>query len=278
MTIDLFSLIVHSYILITIIAGFFSGTIVGLFGAGGGIITVPILVYALGFSQYNATRYSMMFIGANAAVSAINAQKMQQIKWNSVFTLGIVSFVSVFLFRTFLVPSIPTSFIIFSHTIPKDTIAMIFFSFLLFTAAYLMTKRKEIETTEEVPPSPIRTISFGVFLGAIIGLFGVGGGFLTTPYFVAFDRQNVKTAIGTSTALLLINSIVGIIGDLITSLNVDLLFVLLFLIGSFGGVWAGIIVKNRVSSAKLSLFFIVLVCTIGFGVLGKELFSLILHR
>lgn len=272
---EIFDGIIHGYFLITLISGFFSGSIVGLFGAGGGIVTVPILVYALGFSQYNATRYSMIFIGANAAVSAINAQKMKQIKWNSVFTLGIISFVSVFLFRTYLVPSIPKSFTIFSQTIAKDTLAMIFFSLLLFTAAYLMTKRKEVDTTEEVQNSPFRTISFGVFLGAIIGLFGVGGGFLTTPYFVAFDKQNVKTAIGTSTALLLINSIVGIIGDLITSLNVDLLFVLIFLLGSFGGVWAGIIVKNRVSNSKLSLFFIYLVSTIGIGVLLKEIFTLI---
>lgn len=275
---DIFDGIVQGYFLITIIAGFFSGSIVGLFGAGGGIITVPILVYLLGFSQYNATRYSMIFIGANAAVSAVNAQKMKQIKWNSVFTLGIVSFMSVFLFRTYLVPSIPKSFTLFSQTIPKDTIAMIFFSFLLFTAAYLMTKRKEVDSTEEVPSSPMRTISFGVFLGAIIGIFGVGGGFLTTPYFVAFDKQNVKTAIGTSTALLLINSIVGIIGDLITSLHVDMLFVLLFLLGSFGGVWAGIIVKNRVSNSKLSKFFIYLVCSIGIGVLLKEVYSLSLNR
>lgn len=269
------SFIVSAFFFITLISGFFSGSIVGLFGAGGGIVTVPILVYALGFSQYNATRYSMMFIGANAAVSAFNAQKMKQIKWNSVFTLGIVSFVSVFLFRTYLVPSIPKSFTIFSQTIPKDTVAMIFFSFLLFTAGYLMTKRKEIDSPEEVPSSPMRTISFGVFLGAIIGLFGVGGGFLTTPYFVAFDKQNVRTAIGTSTALLLINSIVGIIGDLITSLDVDLMFVLLFLLGSFGGVWAGILVKNKVSNSKLSLFFIYLVISIGIGVLLKEIFTLI---
>lgn len=275
---EIFDGIVHGYFLITLISGFFSGSIVGLFGAGGGIVTVPILVYALGFSQYNATRYSMLFIGANAAVSAVNAQKMKQIKWNSVFTLGIVSFVSVFLFRTYLVPSIPKSFTIFSQTVPKDTIAMIFFSFLLFTAAYLMTKRKDVDSTEEVPSSPMRTISFGVFLGAIIGLFGVGGGFLTTPYFVAFDKQNVRTAIGTSTALLLINSIVGIIGDLITSLDVDLFFVLLFLLGSFGGVWGGIIVKNRISNSKLSLFFIYLVTTIGIGVLGKEVYSLCLDR
>ncbi|MBL8005640.1 MAG: sulfite exporter TauE/SafE family protein [Candidatus Kapabacteria bacterium] len=275
---EIFDGIIHGYFLITLISGFFSGSIVGLFGAGGGIVTVPILVYALGFSQYNATRYSMIFIGANAAVSAINAQKMKQIKWNSVFTLGIISFVSVFLFRTYLVPSIPKSFTIFSQTIAKDTLAMIFFSLLLFTAAYLMTKRKEVDTTEEVQNSPFRTISFGVFLGAIIGLFGVGGGFLTTPYFVAFDKQNVKTAIGTSTALLLINSIVGIIGDLITSLNVDLLFVLIFLLGSFGGVWAGIIVKNRVSNSKLSLFFIYLVSTIGIGVLAKEVYSLCLNH
>lgn len=269
------SVIVSSFFFITLISGFFSGSIVGLFGAGGGIVTVPILVYALGFSQYNATRYSMMFIGANAAVSAINAQKMKQIKWNSVFTLGIVSFISVFLFRTYFVPSIPKSFTIFSQTIPKDTVAMIFFSFLLFTAAYLMTKRKDVDSTEEVPSSPMRTITFGVFLGAIIGLFGVGGGFLTTPYFVAFDKQNVKTAIGTSTALLLINAIVGIIGDLITSLDVDLMFVLLFLLGSFGGVWAGILVKNKVSNLKLSLFFIYLVTSIGIGVLLKEIFTLI---
>jgi uncharacterized membrane protein YfcA len=272
-----FSYLVPASILLTSVVGFFSGIIVGLFGAGGGIITVPILVYVLGFSQYNATRYSMIFIGANAAVSAVNAQKMKQIKWNSVFTLGIVSIVSVFLFRTFLVPSIPKTLIISSFSVAKDTVAMFFFSFLLFTAAYLMSKRKDVEHTEEVPHSPIRTISFGIFLGAVIGLFGVGGGFLTTPYFVAFDRQNVKTAIGTSTALLLINAIVGIIGDVIASIPLDWLFVLLFLAGSFGGVWVGIVIKNKVSNTKLSRFFIVLVLSIGVGVLVKELYTLSLN-
>lgn len=275
---DPFSLAIPLYICFVIIVGFFSGSIVGLFGAGGGIVTVPILVYGLGFSQYFATRYSMLFIGANAVVSVINAQKMKQIKWNSVISLGIVSVCSVFIFRTFLVPSIPSSLVLFSNTVRKDTIVMIFFSFLLFTAAYLMTKRKDVDDSIEVKISPFRTISFGIFLGAIIGLFGVGGGFLTTPFFVAFDKQNVKTAIGSSTALLLINAIVGIVGDFITSLYIDIFFVLIFLLGSFAGVWVGIIIKNKVSNSKLSMFFIWLVTSIGIGVLVKEVYSLCLNR
>ncbi len=263
-----------SYITIPLISSV-SGFVVGLFGAGGGIITVPILVYIFGYSQYGATSYSMIFIGANASISTIHAQKVKQIQWKSVFSLGLTSFCSVFLVRTFLAPNIPSVlFSTASISISRDTILMLLFSFLLFTTVYMMYNRKE-NNSEEVPkPNILRTILFGLFLGGIVGIFGVGGGFLTTPYFVIFDRQPIKIAIGTSTALLLLNSLVGIVGDIFQSFSIDVLFVLLFLSGSFLGVFLGIAVKSRIDNSKLSKLFIGIVLSLGIFIFVKEVSSL----
>lgn len=52
------------------------GTVLGLTGGGGSILTVPVLVYLLSVNPVTATAYSLFIVGSTALVGAIrNAQK-----------------------------------------------------------------------------------------------------------------------------------------------------------------------------------------------------------
>ena len=53
-------------LLLPIVVGICVGIIVGLLGAGGGILSVPILVYLLGQSPHNAAAGSLLIVGATS--------------------------------------------------------------------------------------------------------------------------------------------------------------------------------------------------------------------
>ena len=55
-------------ILHALLIGALVGVVVGSLGAGGGIVSVPILVYILGQNPHQATGLSLIIVGLTAAV------------------------------------------------------------------------------------------------------------------------------------------------------------------------------------------------------------------
>ena len=52
-----------------VLIGVVVGVVVGSLGAGGGILSVPVLVYVLGRDPHQATGLSLIIVGMTAAVS-----------------------------------------------------------------------------------------------------------------------------------------------------------------------------------------------------------------
>ena len=52
------------------------GLVLGLLGGGGSILTVPILVYVLGYNPVVATAYSLFVVGSSSLVGTI--QKLRK--------------------------------------------------------------------------------------------------------------------------------------------------------------------------------------------------------
>ena len=83
------------------------GVILGLVGGGGSILTFPILVYLLNIDPVLATAYSLFIVGATAAVGAIRNGLNRMIDYRIGTVFAIPAFISVYLARKFVVPSIP---------------------------------------------------------------------------------------------------------------------------------------------------------------------------
>lgn len=68
-------------ILHALLIGALGGVVVGSLGAGGGIVSVPILVYVLGQDPHQATGLSLIIVGLTAAVSLATRARSGNVAW-----------------------------------------------------------------------------------------------------------------------------------------------------------------------------------------------------
>ena len=119
------------------------GMSLGLIGGGGSILTVPVLVYLLGFSPIISTTYSFFIVGLSALVGSITYMRTGLIDYKSAFYFGTPSLLSVFIARKYILPALPESlFSIGSWEVSKNAGIMILFSIVMIMASITMIGNK----------------------------------------------------------------------------------------------------------------------------------------
>jgi len=126
------------------------------------------------------------------------------------------------------------------------------------------------------------TIAFlGAIVGVISGVFGVGGGFLTTPFLI-FLGIPPAVAVGTQASQLVASSTTAVIGHW-RKKNIDLKMALVLMIGGFVGTVSGIFLFKLLQylgqvDLAISVLYVVFLCSIGGLMLSESLTTLIRAR
>ena len=258
------------------IAAAFIGISLGLIGSGGSILTMPVLVYMMGIDPIVATAYSLFIVGSTALVGGIRSLLLKQVNIKATLLFGIPSIISVFLTRKFLVPIIPeTIYSNGSFTLTRGVMVMVLFAVLMVTAAYFMIKKPKIKAATDVVKQNDQRKYYiilleGLFVGAITGLLGAGGGFLIIPALVLLSGLSMKEAVGTSLLIIAIKSLIGFTGD-IGQTPIDWMFLLgvtiLPVLGIFFGTW----LRGKIAGEKLKPLFGWFVLIMGVFIILKEI-------
>ena len=259
------------YEVIGYISAVFIGIILGLIGAGGSILTVPVLVYILAIEPVLATAYSLFIVGTTALVGAVKNIKTGNIDIKTGIVFSIPSLFAVYFTRRIIIPSIPQKIIIINDFyLSKETGIMLFFSLIMLLAATSMIyKRKEKRKENKIKYTAI-TLE-GLVVGVFTGIVGAGGGFLIIPALVLLGGLSMKKAIGTSLMIISVKSLIGFTGDLSTALNIDWFFLSSFCFFSVLGMGLGLHISKFIEGEKLKKVFGWLVLLIGLFVFIKEL-------
>lgn len=197
------------------ISSFIMGTMLGLIGAGGSILTVPILFYFFGQDANFATTNSLFVVGIAALIGAIIQTKKgdANIKVGAYFAAP--SFVGIYIARYFLLPSIPNILISdFGILLTKPLFVMIIFSIIMVFSSWAMIRSDNSPTTETTNPTAVPLNIFaiglkGLIVGLVTGFVGAGGGFLIIPSLVILLKLTIRKAVGTSLAIIAANSLFG---------------------------------------------------------------------
>ena len=247
------------------------GLVLGLIGGGGSILTVPLLVYLLGYNPVVATAYSLFVVGTSSMVGTYQKYKEGLVDFKKGLAFSFPSFIAVYLSRRYLVPSIPeTLFSYGNYTLTKDMGIMIFFAIIMLIAAVSMIKNgKNIDPSSTSQPY-YKTFVQGLIIGTITGLIGAGGGFLYVPALVLWANIPMKKAVGTSLIIVTINSLIGFIGD-VQTLDIEWIFLFIFTGISILGIILGVFLSKFVSSSKLKKSFGVFVLLMAIYIMYKEL-------
>lgn len=249
------------------------GLILGLTGGGGSILTVPLLVYVLGYNPVTATAYSLFIVGTTSAFGAAQNYRKGFVDVKKGILFAIPSFTTVYLTRKYIVPAIPdvllkTDF----FSVSKEMFLMVLFATIMFFAALSMLRKKQQTITEEAP-STAKFILQTVLVGLLIGLVGAGGGFLIIPSLVFFAKLPMRKAVATSLLIIALNSLIGFTGD-VQNMDINWTFLLIFTSISVIGIFIGIYLNKFLNDAQLKKGFGYFVLLMALFILSKELLGL----
>lgn len=273
--------------MLPLIGALLIGITLGLLGSGGSILTVPVLVYLLGHADKVAIAESLAIVGMIALLGIFPYARSRLIDWRSVVFFGVPGMVGTY-GGAWLANFVP------------GAAQLVLFGLVMLLAAGLMLRnaqRRPASVPTDVPVDtlasgaahesdphslgpeherhPIWQIALeGVAVGVLTGLVGVGGGFLIVPALVILGGLPMRTAVGTSLAVIALKSLAGfykyvdVLADL--DLQVDWRTVGLFIaIGSVGSL-LGKAVSGRMDQLTLRRVFAVFLVVMGLFVLGKE--------
>lgn len=250
----------------------FVGISLGLIGAGGAILTVPILVYIMKMDAVTATGYSLFIVGITSSVGATRSLIKKQINLRMAFIFGIPSIATAIFVRTWVIPIIPaTIFKLDSFIFTKNIFLLLLFAVVMIAASINMIKPQKINPENvESWPSFFSLVVTGLLVGALTGLVGAGGGFLIIPALVLFLKLPMKKAVGTSLLIITMNTLSSFLGGLVHT-HIEWPFLLTFAALSVAGIFIGFGFSNRIPHLKLKRIFGWFVLLMGVFIILKEL-------
>lgn len=256
-----------------ILVGLLVGLVVGALGAGGGILSVPILVYSLHQTPHNAAASSLVIVGFTACTSLIYPLRRGLVPWGRALGFGGVAIVGSVL-GTHLSTQVD------GHTL------MLLFGCLLGVVAVAMAaqgvrdrrqedrgdERDESLTLPALTPALwARTIGVGLLTGLLTGFFGVGGGFIVVPLLVLVLRVPMRRATAISLVAMIVSSLAGLLARLGTDVSLDWPLTLLFTAGSALGGLLGGPLAARARPSTLTFIFVALLVGVAVVTLANTL-------
>lgn len=276
-------------LLLPTVIGICVGVIVGLLGAGGGILSVPILVYLLGQSPHNAAAGSLLIVGATSLIALIGRRK--EVHWKQGAVFGVLSITGSFLGS-------------FLNSLVSAKLLMYLFSALLLIVAGLMFHKaakeknaaggkqqkkspnpdgnnqvwnKPPQESENSPSSKSRLhhwitiIISAALIGVLTGFFGVGGGFAVVPALTLIMHFDMKEASATSLLVMVIAAMAGLAARMGTAIQIDYLSVLPFALASMIGGPIGASLTRKAKSTTLTFLFAILLLLVAVYMLSATL-------
>ena len=184
-------------IAVALIAGGFIGAVLGFIGAGGAMLSVPILLYIFDFTAIPATTGALAIVLCAAIAGVIPKARAKEILYRDAIVIWALG----------LVTNLAAS--ILAHKL-SDRLITTGFSITLIFAALSMLKKSEEQEQRRMPISALVIVSLGI--GAITGLFGIGGGFIVIPVLMHAFGTPARVASGTSLVVIALNSITAFVG------------------------------------------------------------------
>lgn len=284
-------------ILTALAVGALIGLVVGALGAGGGILSVPALIYLLGVAPHEATSASLVIVLFTALAALAGRIGKNTICYQIALVFAALATVGTWLGS------------LANRAVSADLL-MYAFALLLTGVGLVMLRRAypglfrgaaragssgvfsddgvaaaddaggtgstpalravsamgEVTSIGAVPLWRVALVA--TITGALTGFFGVGGGFAIVPALTLVLHLPIKRAASTSLLIMAITAVVALVARAQTSLNVDLLGVIgAFTVASMLGAVAGAPLTRKVSSQKLTASFAALLLAVAVATL-----------
>ncbi len=245
-----------------VISGGIVGFSLGMFGGGGSILAVPLMVYVVGVpNAHMAIGTSAFAVAANAFTNMISHWRLGNVKWRCAGVYSAAGIVGAFLGSSL-------------GKIVDGKQLLVLFALLMLVVGTLMFRSRGREgdaaaqcTRENAP----KVAGYGGLTGAFSGFFGIGGGFLIVPGLMASTGMPIINAIGSSLVAITAFGLTTAFNYTLSGL-VDWPLAILFVAGGAVGDIAGSLVARRLAgkNGTLGALFAALIVVVAIYMLYRS--------
>jgi uncharacterized membrane protein YfcA len=198
-----------------LILGAIAGYLAGLFGVGGGLVLVPVLLWLFEAQQFPAEHVMHLALGTSMATILFTAlaslrehHRHGAVDWSVVrnITPGILLGTGI---GALLAASIPTR-----------GLGIFFVLFMYFAAAQILFDVRP-HASRQLPGAIGLTLT-GVLTGWLSSLVSIGGGSIVVPFLI-WCNVSLRNAIGTSAAIGFPVAVGGTIGYVVIGMDINAL-------------------------------------------------------
>ena len=265
--------------MLIITLGIVIGIIMALTGAGGGILAVPLLIFATTLTVVQAGPIGLLAVGLSAAFGAVLGLRNGIVRYRAALLMAITgvlfSPLGVWL----------------AHQFNEQFISVLFSAVLMFVAVrtfkqarHHRTLGQELETEYSLPCNldagkkrfvwtkrcARALAAFGGGAGLLSGLLGVGGGFVMVPALQRYTDLPMKSVVATSLAVIALVSLSGVVATIFHG-GMNWTIATPFCGGALVGMLTGRLISKRLEGPQLQTAFALIAGLVAVGMLGKAL-------
>jgi len=237
------------------------GFVGGLFGIGGGILTIPLLGIFFGYNQQLAQGTVLLLVIPTATTGLVQYLRRVKLDWRIVGVL----------FVTALPLTVVTAHV--ATLLPSSMLRYAFVVFLLVVAGYIARRAWMLGKRE---PRTKLSLKFAALLGlasgGVSGLFTVGGSIFSVPMLTEYFEQPQIVAQATALAfslpgVLISLAVYGLAGDVNWAIGIPLA------IGGMSTASFGVAVAHRLPERRLRFLFVgfIVICAVALFARAREL-------
>lgn len=235
------------------------GVSLGLLGGGGSILTVPILVHALGVAEKAAIATSLLVVGVTSAVAAAQHARAGNVAWSVALVFAPAGMLGAFLAG------------LVARFIPGSALLVLFALMMATTAVFMWRGCRVRESGGARAGLDFgRIVREGLIVGLITGLVGAGGGFLVVPALALLGGLPMRLAVGTSLVVISLKSFAGFAGYA-SHVEIDWWLAALVTAAAVAGSFAGTALARRLPAESLRKGFAVFVLAMAAALLAQQL-------
>lgn len=263
------------------VLGMITGLVLGLTGAGGAVLALPLLIYGLGWTLPQAAPVALLAVCASASLGTLTAWRQRIVRWRAALLMAGASLFTA-----------PLGLYAASHlSLPVLSLS---FAVVLLVVAWRLWQQASQQPDEtrvgwahvqgaEVtqrdvpcqvnpegrllwsPPCMRAIIASGAGGGFLAGLLGVGGGFVIVPALRKVTTLPMHGAVATSLMTIAITSAATVAMTLASGHDIPWLIALPFALGAMAGMLLGRYLTPHIAGAKLQRLFALTMLVVATG-------------
>jgi uncharacterized protein len=263
--------------ILSLLLGIVIGAVMGLTGAGGGILAVPALVAAMGWSMQQAAPVALIAVAGGSALGALEAWRHGLVRYRAAFLIAAIGL-------PFTVLGVRVA-----QTMPQTGLMFLFACVMLAAAVRVLRRAHEDASNTadahgamgRVDPDTGRfhwnrqTVALFAAIGAIAGflsgLLGVGGGFVIVPLLRRYTNVSMHGIVAISLLVIALVGAGGVVTAMAQGVSLPAMATALFAAATAAGMLLGRVLAKRLSGPQVQRGFALVLIVVALGLLAKTL-------